>query len=479
MKQPVYKYVLVFFDIVVVFIALLCSAIVYNIYSSSGQGFPQLTLLYIFFFLFCSFLFIAIFRYFHLYNINVIIDTAEHCIKLMQSLIVATVLLGFFAFFFRSQFITESRLTIVLFFPIAFLIFSCYRILFFVPIFRILTKKMIFSERAIILGGSSIAKLVAANLEFNPWYGLTVIGFVDDSISTDTVLYHSKKILGKINDIDTIVQKFGVHEIIVCIEGITIERLLQILDICNTTKARVRVASPLYGIVSEKIFTEKYGNVPVIDVYKTGPIPFYQFIKRFIDVALATLGLILIFPLMLLVAIAILIESGRPIIFSQTRIGKDGKPFKFYKFRSMYASGEDDSERKNKMREFIKNGKTGSNGTAKIVEVNRITRVGKFIRKTSIDELPQLFNVIKGDMSLVGPRPCLPYEWDQYDRWQKRRLSTIPGCTGVWQVSGRSEVSFNDMVVLDIFYIQNQSILLDLKIILKTIPVMIFGKGGI
>jgi lipopolysaccharide/colanic/teichoic acid biosynthesis glycosyltransferase len=114
----------------------------------------------------------------------------------------------------------------------------------------------------------------------------------------------------------------------------------------------------------------------------------------------------------------------------------------------------------------------------KIVNESRVTRVGRFLRKSSLDELPQLFNVLKGDMSLVGPRPCLPYEWEHYEEWHKRRLSVMPGCTGMWQVTGRSVVGFQDMVVLDLYYIQNASILLDFGLLLKTLPVMLFGSGA-
>jgi lipopolysaccharide/colanic/teichoic acid biosynthesis glycosyltransferase len=134
-------------------------------------------------------------------------------------------------------------------------------------------------------------------------------------------------------------------------------------------------------------------------------------------------------------------------------------------------------------REFVSEYIKQNNGekTAKIKKITddpRITKIGNFLRKTSLDELPQLFNVLRGEMSLVGPRPCLPYEWEQYDDWHRRRFSVIPGCTGLWQVSGRSAVDFNDMVILDLFYIDNMSPLLDLKIMFKTIPVMLLAKGG-
>jgi lipopolysaccharide/colanic/teichoic acid biosynthesis glycosyltransferase len=170
------------------------------------------------------------------------------------------------------------------------------------------------------------------------------------------------------------------------------------------------------------------------------------------------------------------ITSQGPVLFNQTRIGKFGKPFQFYKFRSMRVSDGEDEERKKKMIEFIK--ETDSLQGSKVINDSRLTWIGKIIRKTSLDELPQLFNVIKGDMSLVGPRPCLPYEFEHYDEWQKRRLNVIPGCTGVWQVWGRSSVSFKDSVVLDLYYINNMSPWLDMQLIIQTIPAMFFLRGG-
>jgi len=166
------------------------------------------------------------------------------------------------------------------------------------------------------------------------------------------------------------------------------------------------------------------------------------------------------------------------IFFNQIRIGKDGKPFKFYKFRSMYIDADEDKNREVFMTDFIKNNRTVLEGSSKIINERNITPIGKILRKTSLDELPQLFNVLKGDMSLVGPRPCLPYEYESFDDWHKRRHTVLPGCTGVWQVSGRSSVSFKDSVVLDLYYINNMTPWLDLQLIFKTFPVMIFGKGA-
>jgi lipopolysaccharide/colanic/teichoic acid biosynthesis glycosyltransferase len=143
----------------------------------------------------------------------------------------------------------------------------------------------------------------------------------------------------------------------------------------------------------------------------------------------------------------------------------------------MYVNKGEDEERKKMMLDFMNSSSAQASGQ-KVINEKRVTKIGQVIRKTSLDELPQLFNVIRGEMSLVGPRPCLPYEYENYAEWQKRRLSVIPGCTGVWQVAGRSNVSFKDSVVLDLFYINNMSPWLDMQILFKTIPVILFARGG-
>lgn len=199
---------------------------------------------------------------------------------------------------------------------------------------------------------------------------------------------------------------------------------------------------------------------------------FYLAAKRTMDIIGAIVGLTVTSVLFLVVAIAIKIEDPKgTIFFSQTRIGKNGKEFKMYKFRSMVTNAEE------KLNDLLKyNEVTGA--MFKMKNDPRVTKVGRFIRKTSIDELPQLWNVLKGDMSLVGPRPPLPREVEQYTEYDKQRLLVTPGCTGLWQVSGRSNVGFKEMVELDLQYIRNRSILLDLKIIFKTVLVLFGSKDA-
>ena len=197
----------------------------------------------------------------------------------------------------------------------------------------------------------------------------------------------------------------------------------------------------------------------------------YFFMKRLIDLILSILGIVFLSPIMLIIAIAIKVESKGPIIFSQDRVGKDGKFFKMYKFRSMVINAEELKEKLLSQNEM-------SGPMFKMKDDPRITKVGKFIRKTSIDELPQLFNVIKGDMSLVGPRPNLPKEVAQFSDYHKLKLKAKPGLTCYWQVMGRNSIGFEEWMELDIKYIRERSIWLDIKYIFRTIFVLFGDKNA-
>jgi lipopolysaccharide/colanic/teichoic acid biosynthesis glycosyltransferase len=209
--------------------------------------------------------------------------------------------------------------------------------------------------------------------------------------------------------------------------------------------------------------------------------PGYLRAKRVMDLTIALLLLPFCCLVMAVIALLIRLDSEGPIIFRQKRLGQDGAEFEFLKFRSMYVNS-DDATHRTAIEQFMTgqsiNGSAKAANRYKMGNDHRITRVGKFIRKTSLDELPQLFNVLRGHMSLVGPRPPIPYEVERYSSHDKLRLTGKPGLTGTWQVYGRSRVTFPEMVEMDINYLQQQSLLLDLKLILLTIPVMVFARGG-
>lgn len=197
----------------------------------------------------------------------------------------------------------------------------------------------------------------------------------------------------------------------------------------------------------------------------------YEKIKRFFDICLSTAALVVLSPLLLVIAILIYLEDKGPVIYSQTRIGKDGRAFKLYKFRSMCVDADE------RLRDLQKlNERDGP--VFKIRDDPRVTKVGKFIRKTCIDELPQLVNIIKGEMSIVGPRPPLPNEVEQYNSYQKQRLLVVPGLTCYWQIQKGEETTFDEWVELDLKYIKERSILLDFRLILLTFKVILSGKGA-
>lgn len=211
-------------------------------------------------------------------------------------------------------------------------------------------------------------------------------------------------------------------------------------------------------------------KLEMAEIWRSKPL-YYKFIKRTFDIAASCLALVVLSPLLLVTSIAIMIDDGWPVLFSQYRTGKDMKKFMFYKFRSMY---KDAPERLKELMD--KNEQSGP--AFKIKNDPRITRCGHFIRRYSIDELPQLVNIIKGDMSIVGPRPILDFQMEAADRYDQQRMAVRPGLTCYWQIGGRANVTWDEWVQLDFQYIRDMSLWTDLKIILKTIPAVFKGAGA-
>lgn len=421
-------------------------------------------------------IFLFIYQYNSLYKINVILTRAAHLTAIIHSIFYGFISIIVISFLIKSEWITDSRLTLLTF--IIFLLFYSYVLR--VEIYRRLyigLKNKQFSRNLILVGGGKAGKLLATRLIFENAIGINIVGFIDDNKKIGTPIVANKTVVGNVVQLPFIVEKYNVDEILIVIDNISYERLLEILDSCKSLDINVRLASELFDVVVKKVSTEKYADFPVVDVSPRINNTVNIFMKRFVDVVAAGLGIIFLSPVFLTIAFLIKLSSKGPILFYQTRVGRNGRSFQMYKFRSMFVDKGEDEERKKMMIEFMKKEKDDSAGE-KVINSKRVTKIGQIIRKTSLDELPQLFNVVRGEMSLVGPRPCLPYEYENYAEWQKRRLSVIPGCTGVWQVTGRSSVSFKDSVVLDLYYINNMSPWLDLQILFKTIPVILFARGG-
>jgi undecaprenyl-phosphate galactose phosphotransferase len=476
-RFPKFKYYLFVFDILIFLLAFITTAIIIksnHSLSLSRIFFPDLKTLILAFSSVGIFLFI--YQYNSLYKINIILTRAAHLTAIIHSIFYGFITIIVISFLVKFTWITDSRLTLLVFTIILLLFTYVLRVEIFRRLYIGLKNKQ-FKRNLVIIGGGKAGQLLATRLIFENAIGINVVGFIDDNKKIGTPVVGTKTIIGNVAQIPFLIEKYEVDEILIVIDNISYERLLEILDSCKSLDLNVRLASELFDVVVKKVSTEKYADFPVVDVSPRINNTVNLFMKRFFDVISAGLGIIFLSPIFLLIAFLIRISSKGPILFYQTRIGRNGRAFQMYKFRSMFVTKGEDEERKKMMIEFMQKGQNHESGQ-KIINEKRITKIGQIIRKTSLDELPQLFNVIRGEMSLVGPRPCLPYEYENYAEWQKRRLSVIPGCTGVWQVTGRSSVSFKDSVVLDLYYINNMSPWLDLQILFKTIPVILFARGG-
>ncbi|NWF89810.1 MAG: sugar transferase [Ignavibacteriaceae bacterium] len=476
-KFPKFKYYLFVFDILIFLFSFFTTAIILKF--KSGLTFSQILMpnsVTIFFAILSIGIFLFIYQYNSLYKINIILTRAAHLTAIIHSIFYGFITIIVISFLIKSAWITDSRLTLLTFTIILLLYSYVLRVEIYRRLYIGLKNKQ-FKRNLILVGGGKAGQLLATRLIFENAIGVNIIGFIDDNKKIGSPIVGNKSVIGNVAQIPFLVAKHEVDEILIVIDNITYERLLEILDTCKSLDVNVRLASELFDVVVKKVSTEKYAEFPVVDVSPRINNTINLLMKRFFDVISAGLGIIFLSPIFLTIALLIKLSSKGPVLFYQTRIGKNGQSFQMYKFRSMYVNKGEDEERMKMMLEFMKKEQNDSIGE-KIINLKRVTKIGQIIRKTSLDELPQLFNVIRGDMSLVGPRPCLPYEYENYAEWQKRRLSVIPGCTGVWQVAGRSNVSFKDSVVLDLYYINNMSPWLDLQILFKTIPVILFARGG-
>lgn len=476
MKLENFKLKLLLSDYLILMTSFYLAGVFQSFIKGSSSDIETYILFLEFFYLsFISFCILVIFQFNNLYKVHVFLSKAKQFLTILESLFYGSILVIVVSFLFKISLIIDSRLFILFFSFISVFLISFARIFILRPIF--LHRRSIYNRRILLIGPQKNALMVASKFLINNELGAELVGYLDDNYTPiDSNLFNEIRYLGKIDELEKVISSEIIDEVIISIDKSPPEKILKLIDKCNDLGLSVKLTSDLFKIVGEKIEVENYYGIKLINSSPRIDENFSLYFKRVFDFVAALIGIIILSPLLLLIAIIIKLTSRGPVLFKQKRIGKNGKAFTFYKFRSMTVVDGEDEERKKMMIDFMKNGNDSE--LNKIINESRVTKIGKFIRKTSLDELPQLFNVLKGDMSLVGPRPCLPYEYENYDEWQKRRLDVYPGCTGVWQVYGRGKVSFDDSVILDLFYINNMSPWFDLSLILRTIPVMIYGRGG-
>ncbi len=326
-------------------------------------------------------------------------------------------------------------------------------------------------DRVLIVGAGELGRAVMRNMIAQPELGYRVVGFLDDDPVKSETDIGPIKALGPIENLPAVTKEHQIDQVIITLPWQYHRKIVRLVNEAEHVGVRARVVPDLFQLSLGGVDLEAINGIPLISIKQSALTGFNYTLKRAVDLLVSSVAMVLLGPLWLLVAIAIRLDSPGPVLFRQERIGRHGKPFILYKFRSMYQDAEAQLA---KLRD--KNEAAGP--LFKIRDDPRRTRVGKFIRRTSIDELPQLINVLRGEMSLVGPRPGLASEVAQYQQWHYKRLEALPGITGLWQVSGRSNLSFDEMVMLDIYYVENWSLGLDLRIMLRTVPQLLFGDGA-
>jgi exopolysaccharide biosynthesis polyprenyl glycosylphosphotransferase len=325
------------------------------------------------------------------------------------------------------------------------------------------------SRRAVVVGTGSTACEVAATIQKYAWTGLEMVGFLDyEGLQPET---NDWPVLGSIDQAAEVVKKHRINEVTVALPMRANLKLASLATSLQDLNVNVRVVPDVYDLVFLNSRFEAFGGMPLITLREPVLDPLQRVSKRTFDLVVGSLLLILSLPLMALIALIIKVDSPGPILFRQQRVGEKGRLFEMLKFRSMIENAE-------ALQDAVVT--RGPNGEAihKQQDDPRTTRVGRFIRITSLDELPQLFNVLRGEMSLVGPRPELPWLVNQYKRWQYKRFEVPQGITGWWQINGRSDKPMHLHTEDDLYYIKHYSLLLDLHILWKTLGVVLKRKGA-
>jgi exopolysaccharide biosynthesis polyprenyl glycosylphosphotransferase len=323
----------------------------------------------------------------------------------------------------------------------------------------------------VIVGCGSRAREVASLIEESRGSGLRLVGFIDPDERETPQQAIGKYQVHPLSSVEHILQNQVIDEVIFAVSMQELARLEPVILHCANLGMKVRVQLEFLPAAYSRIYVEKFRDVELLSLSSTPESELLLFFKRLFDLGLAAGSLVLLAPVMAVVAAAIRVTSPGPVLFKQTRCGLGGRRFTLYKFRSMINNAEQLKAELHQLNDL--------NGPAfKLRDDPRITTVGRWLRRFSIDELPQLWNIVRGDMSFVGPRPAVPEEVEQYETWQRRRLRMRPGLTCIWVLEGRNHLEFDRWIQLDLAYIDSWSLWLDAKIFFRTIPIVLSGRGA-
>lgn len=414
---------------------------------------------------------LLIFAAYGLYDSRYLFGGTREYARIVNACALGVMAMIVLSFMYRVAEQPISRGWLLIYFGLSVLtIISC-RFAFRRLIYR-LRQRGLFLKRSLIVGANQEGQAIAEQFHSVPTAGIHVVGFVDDTLAEGTMV-NGLSVLGNSKSLETLVEEQEIDELIVSPASLSHEALLDVYRAfgSNGSHVEVRLSPGLFEILTNGATVQEVGSVPLVSLNKLRITGIDAFLKSALDCVGAAVGLILLSPFLLLVALLVKLDSPGPVLHRRRVLGVGGRTFEALKFRTMRVDADEYLEQHPELAEELER-----NG--KLKDDPRVTRLGKFLRKASIDELPQLVNVLKGQMSLVGPRMIAPPEWVKFGKWKHNLLTVKPGLTGQWQVSGRSELSYEDRVRLDMHYIRYYTIWLDVRILFNTFGAVLRGSGA-
>jgi exopolysaccharide biosynthesis polyprenyl glycosylphosphotransferase len=428
---------------------------------------------------------LSMLMYQRLYRLQGAFSYIAEFIKVLKAVSVGSLFLVTFTFFFRGGYafrdFSYSRGLFLLDFALSLIVFTAFHLglRYVQTLFR---QRNINLIPTLIIGQNAEAEQTITTLQERPDLGYRVVGIVTPD-KRRSATKSETPIVGHLDDLSDVIRDFAIQEVIITDTNLASEKLFEaMMKIGRERRVEFRLAPSVFNFLPQKTSVEQIGILPMVRLFREPLSDAERFLKRLSDIVISLIVLAFTSPFWLLFALLIKLDSKGTILFKQERVGMDGRVFLCYKFRTMFADSDENLHRE----AYEKNIKGAEEANAgdeekpvfgKVKDDPRITKIGRFLRRTSLDELPQFLNVLRGEMSVVGARPPIPYEVESYEIYHRRRLDMKPGITGLWQVSGRNRISFEEMVRIDLFYIENWSLWLDLKIILLTLPAMLRGDG--
>ncbi|MGI9036323.1 MAG: sugar transferase [Pyrinomonadaceae bacterium] len=445
---------------------------------------------------------LAMLLYQRVYRLSGAFSYTGEIFKIFKAVLVGSLLIIAFTFLFRGGFafrdFSYSRGVFVLDYFLALIAFATFHL-------AVRYTQTIFRRRGVnliptlVVGSGAEAEQTISELAVRSDLGYRVVGIVtndesrilnaepkeNSAFSIQHPAFRNVPVVGNLKDLSNVIRRLAIQEVIITDNRIPSEKIFDaMMQIGRRQRVEFRFAPSLFNVLPQKTEVEQIGVLPMVRLFREPLSDAQRFLKRTFDIVISALALIIFSPVWLIVSILIKSDSRGSVLFKQERVGMDGRIFLCYKFRTMQADADEKVHRE-AYRKNIEGARAEANAGddekpvfGKVKNDRRVTNIGKILRRASLDELPQFLNVLRGEMSVVGARPPIPYEVEEYDLKHRRRLDMKPGITGLWQVSGRNRLTFEEMVKIDLYYIENWSPWLDLKIILLTIPAIFRGDGA-